>query len=77
MIHPLAEDLSGLKDVEIENKLQELSKKYFQTSNTDVKQQMSVFIEIYRNELQARRLKAIEQQYQKRDKDLDNLIKVS
>lgn len=77
MIHPLTEDLSKLKDVEIENKLQDLSKKYFQTQNPEVKYQMSIFIDIYRNELSVRRLRAIEQQYQKRDKDLDNLIKVS
>jgi hypothetical protein len=77
MIHPLVEDLSVLKDVEIENKLQDLSRKYFQTQNPEVKYQMSIFIDIYRNELSLRRHRAIEQQYQKRDKDLDNLIKVS
>jgi hypothetical protein len=77
MIHPLTEDLSSVKDIEIENKLQDLSKKYFQTNNPDVKYQISVFMDIYRAELQVRRQKAIEQQYQKRDKDLDKLIKVS
>jgi hypothetical protein len=77
MIHPLSEDLSSLKDIDIENKLQDLTKKYFQTHNPDIKYQISVFIDIYRVELQARRQRAIEQQYQKRDKDLDKLIKVN
>lgn len=77
MMHPLAEDYSKLKDVEIETRLQDLSKKYFQTHNPAVKQQIAIFIDIYRTELSARRAKAIEQQYQKRDKDLDKLIKVS
>lgn len=77
MMHPLAEDYSQLKDAEIESRLQDLSKKYFQTNNSAVKQQISIFIDIYRTELSARRAKAIQQQYQKRDKDLDKLIKVS
>jgi hypothetical protein len=77
MIHPLAEDFSQLKDIEIENKLQDLSKKYWQTSNPSVKEQISIFIGLYKTELSYRRAKLVEQQYQKRDKDLDNLIKVS
>ena len=77
MIHPLVEDFSQLKDLEIENKLQDLSKKYWQTSNPSVKEQISIFIELYKTELSFRRVKLLEQQYQKRDKDLDNLIKVS
>ncbi len=76
-MHPLAEDYSALKDAEIENRLQDLSKKYFQTNNPAVKQQIAVFIDIYRTELSVRRAKAVEQQYQRRDKDLDKLIKVS
>ena len=77
MIHPLAEDFSNLKDIEIENKLQDLSKKYWQTANPSVKEQISIFIGLYKTELSYRRAKLVEQQYQKRDKDLDNLIKVS
>lgn len=77
MIHPLAEDFSQLKDIEIENKLQDLSKKYWQTANPAVKEQISIFIGLYKTELSYRRAKLVEQQYQKRDKDLDNLIKVS
>jgi hypothetical protein len=77
MIHPLAEDFSQLKDIEIENKLQDLSKKYWQTANPSVKEQISIFIGLYKTELSSRRAKLVEQQYQKRDKDLDSLIKVS
>lgn len=77
MIHPLAEDYSKLKDVEVENRIQDLSKKYFQTQNSAVKQQIAIFIDIYKAELSVRRAKAMEQLHQKRDKDLDSLIKVS
>ena len=77
MIHPLAEDYAKLKDTEIESKLQDLSKKYFQSNNPAVKQQIAIFMDIYKTELSSRRAKAMEQLYQKRDKDLDSLIKVS
>lgn len=76
MIHPLAEDFSELKDLEVETKLQDLSKKYWQTNNPAVRQQISIFIELYKMELSSRRAKLVEQQYQKRDKDLDKLINV-
>jgi hypothetical protein len=77
MIHPLAEDYTKLKDTEVESRIQDLSRKYFQTQNPLVKQQIAVFIDIYKTEMSARRAKAIEQMYQKRDKDLDSLIKVN
>lgn len=77
MIHPLAEDFSQLKDADIEQKVQDLSKKYWMVSNPSVKQQISIFLDIYKTELSARRAKLMQQEYQKRDKDLDNLIKVS
>jgi hypothetical protein len=77
MFHPLAEDFSQLKDADIEQKVQELSKKYWMSPNPSVKQQISIFLDIYKTELSARRAKLMQQEYQKRDKDLDNLIKVS
>ena len=76
MIHPLTEDYTNLKDAEIEAKMQDLSRKYFMSNNPYLRQQISTFLEIYRNELSARRAKQIEQLYQKRDKDLDKLINV-
>lgn len=77
MIHPLAEDFSDLKDAEVENRLQDLSKKYWMTNNPHVRQQMSILIGLYREELSARRQKVLQQQYQNRDKGLDKLINVS
>jgi hypothetical protein len=77
MIHPLVEDYSSLKDAEVEARIQSLSKKYFQTQNPAVKQQITAFLDIYRAELSVRRAKSLEQLHQKRDKDLDSLIKVN
>jgi len=75
-MHPLAEDFSQLKDSEIEEKLQELSKKFYQTHNPAVQRQISLFIELYQEEIRSRRAKLWQQKYQNRDKELDKLIKV-
>jgi hypothetical protein len=71
------DDLSQLKDIELENKIQELSRKYFQTHNAVVQHQISVFLDMYRGELQMRRSRIWQEQYQKRDTDLDSLININ
>jgi hypothetical protein len=76
-INPFLDDLSNIKDAEIENKIQDLSKKYWISKNPDVRMQIANLLEIYKQELGVRRSKAWEQQYQKRNKDLDDLIQVN
>jgi len=80
MFHPLA-DLSGLTDAEIENKISELGRKYFQSVNPQVQSQISTLLEMYKEESSSRRIIAAQRQ---RDNDenndensLDKLIKVS
>jgi hypothetical protein len=75
-MHPLAEDFSQLKDTEIETRVTELSKKYWQSSNPSVQSQISMFLDLYNEELKSRRAKLWQQQYQNRDKGLDKLINV-
>ena len=75
-MHPLAEDFSQLKDAEIETRVSDLSKKYWQSSNSGVQNQISLFLDLYNEELRSRRAKAWQQQYQNRDKGLDKLINV-
>jgi predicted transcriptional regulator of viral defense system len=78
MIHPLAESFSGLKDAELENKVQELSKKFFMAANNPaVQNQIILLLDMYKAELNTRRQKVWQEQYQKRDTDLDSLINVS
>ncbi len=77
VINPLAEDISQLKDTELENKIQDLSKKYWIAKNADIKYQISLFIDMYREELKMRQARAWQEQTQKRNKDLDNLIQVN
>jgi hypothetical protein len=77
MMHPLAEDFSKLKDAEIESRIQDLNSKYWQTTNSSIQRQLTMFLDMYRAEIQDRRAKQWNQMYQKRNKDLDNLINVS
>lgn len=77
MIHPFVEDFANLKDAEIESKIQDLSKKYFQARNPQVQNQIILILDMYKEELSTRRRKIWEEQYQKRDTDLDNLINVN
>lgn len=76
-MHPLAEDFSKLKDTDIEARIQDLSKKYWQTYNPSVQTQIGLFLEMYQEELRTRRAKMWQEQIQKRDKGLDELIKVN
>jgi hypothetical protein len=74
-MHPLVSDLSGLKDQEIHSKINDLTKKYFMTRNPDLQRQMAAVLDDLRIELSERNRKLIEQQM--KDKNLDNLIKLS
>ena len=72
------ENTSHLKDSELETKIIDLSKKYFQASrNPALQQQVLVVLEFYKDELSIRRAKFWQEQNEKRDSDLDNLINVS
>jgi len=77
MMHPLLDDLSELKDQELETKILDLSKKYWIVRNPDVQYQITLLLNSYQEELRSRRAKAWEQQYQNRDKGLDKLINVN
>jgi hypothetical protein len=64
----------------LEDKVIELQRKYFLTNNPSVQSQISVIIDIYREQIQTRhRIDAQRQRDNQQDGDnsLDNLIKVS
>jgi hypothetical protein len=77
MFHPFQEDLSQLKDPELDQKVQEVTKKYFMAQrmgNHQLLTQLQTFVNIYRAE-QSRRL-LTKTQGNKLDDDLDQLINV-
>jgi hypothetical protein len=76
MFHPLEGDLSQLKDSEVEDKLRELTQKYFaaqRMGKIDMLTQLSTFVTIYKEELSKRLLAKTQGTY---DTDLNQLINV-
>jgi FKBP-type peptidyl-prolyl cis-trans isomerase (trigger factor) len=69
--------VGSLKDNEIDQKIQELSRKYFMTQNPEMKNQILNILNIYKEELSTRRAAAWEKQSQKNNKELDNLININ
>ena len=74
-MHPLVDELSGLKDQEIHSKINDLTKKYFMTHNPDIQRQIANISDELRTELGDRNRRLIEEQM--KDKNLDSLIKLS
>jgi hypothetical protein len=77
MFHPLESDLSQLKDQELEERVQELTKKFYvaqRLGKPELLTQISTFVTIYKDEMSRR--------YRDRlntglDGDLDQLINVN
>lgn len=77
MFDPRGTDLSQLKDSEVEEKLLELTRKYFtaqRLGNTDLLTQVGMFVTIYKQELSNRYLEKTKINF---DGDLDQLINVN
>ena len=75
-MHPLISDLSDLKTPELENKISDLTRKYFTSQNPDVRQQVVMILETYKEELAKRQLAEYNKMMNSRNKDLDKLINV-
>lgn len=74
--HPFEGDLSQLKDNEVEDRLQNLTKKYFiaaRIGNQELLTQLSTFVTIYKSELSTRYKNKLQGT---QDRDLDQLINV-
>lgn len=76
MFHPLESDLRSLKDTELDEKIQDLTKKFYAAQRlgyTDLLTQLSTFITIYKQESSRR---SIERLRNDNGGDLDQLINV-
>ena len=74
-MHPLMEDLSIEKTDVIQNRLEELTKKYWSTTNTHVQEQIILAIDTFKLELENRKQQELKNM--PHEKDLDNLINIS
>ena len=75
MNHPLAEDYKKLSDVELNDRLDSINRKYWMTNNDQVRSQMVMIIDELKLEIERRR--SLEKDPQEDNKTLDNLIKIS
>jgi hypothetical protein len=76
-MHPLVSNFDGVRDAELEAKVNDLTKKYFMTQNSGVKAQIAAVLESYKQELSQRRQAEWQKLMDNRDKGLDKLINVS
>jgi len=78
MFNPLVDSFNELSDNEIEQKIVELSRKFFMSSNPDVQTQISNILEMYKEEMRSRQAKQrIKNLEQNGENGLDNLINIS
>tara|TARA_B100001093_G_scaffold405060_1_gene393234 strand:- start:12 stop:245 length:234 start_codon:yes stop_codon:yes gene_type:complete len=77
MSHPLLEDLTVLSEADLQERLTNISTKYWQTQNPDVQSQMVVIIDELKHELRLRSSKPVENSEDDGDNSLDNLINIS
>lgn len=78
MFNPLLEDLTQIKDADLESKMSDLNKKYgiaLRMGNGAVAHQIAVVIEAVRDESMRRQHEATKKLLAKQNKDLDGLIK--
>ena len=79
MFNPLLEDMSQLKDSDIDARLTDLNKKYnisLRMGNGAVAQQLVIVIEAVRYEILRRQQEASKKLLEKQNKDIDGLINV-
>jgi len=77
MFNPLVDSFDDLTDSEVDDKIQELSRKYWQTKNPSLQQQISTVLEMFKEEAATHRAKQLQKSQTDSESGLDNLINVS
>lgn len=77
MIHPLIENIENLKDQELESKINDLTNKYYMTTNPYIREQIINFLNAYKEVFHTRKQQELENIMKSQHKDLDNLINIS
>lgn len=80
MIHPLLQDLKELKDLDLENKISDLTKKYSfaaRSGNGGLCTQIMLIIDEFKSEQQRRLYEKSTVSVKNQDRDLDDLINVN
>lgn len=73
-MHPLIDDLNQLSVDKINDQVQQLTKKYYSTTNSNLREQIILVIDTLKLELESRQRNI---KINNEQKDLDNLINIS
>ena len=76
MFNPLVDSTKDLSDNELLEKIQDLTKKYHQSRNPDVRMQIMAILDMFREEQTDRLAKQKEKNEFSDENDLDNLINI-
>jgi hypothetical protein len=74
--NPLVQSFDLLSDREVEDKILALNKRYWQTQNPQVREQITAILDMFKVEIEGRRAKP-KNNSQDGDNSLDNLINIS
>lgn len=75
-MNPFVDGASELSEAQLIDKIEDLSRKYFMTSNPQVREQMASILDIYKLEFEERKVRT-QQKQDDDNKDLDNLININ
>jgi len=75
MFNPLADNFEDLTDSQIQEKIQDLTRRYYQTRNPGLQNQIAVMLDMFRQEQTTRMYR--QKQQDDDDPDLDNLININ
>jgi len=75
MFNPLVDSFEDLTDAQLQDKAQDLTRRYFQTRNPALQNQIAVILDMYKQEQTARIYKQ-QNSNNEDDSDLDNLINI-
>jgi len=75
-MNPFVDGVSDLSEAQLTEKIGDLARRDFMTANPQVREQMASILDMYKLELEERKVRA-QQSQDTGNKDLDNLINVN
>jgi len=76
MFNPLVDSFEDLTETQLQEKIQDLSRRYFQTRNPELQNQIAIILDMFKQE-QITRLYKKQNSDNDEDSDLDNLININ
>jgi hypothetical protein len=77
MFNPLVDNLTELSDEELQKKISDLTRRYWQTKNPHLQGQIINILEMFKQEQQIRQTKKSANLSDSDNPDLDNLININ